>query len=237
MGKKKRLDKFTYDTPDLIYKLCSIFGAMQYTLADFFDITYQSMSVWASKNPQIGEAIKEGKEYFHTHNDKGLFTNLYKSALMQKRETRTFLKGKGDSKLTLVRREETDLPGDANASMWLLKHLMPEVYGDKLRIYVYSDDMTKVGKEVKRVNLAIERALELPTISQEQEANILRSHTTNLVAAITISKGDKQKFSKDTGADLMFRIQNACVDTLDAILNHILTQEQSEEIDRFMKTL
>lgn len=237
LAHKKFSKEITIDTAKFIYKLTSLYGLTQKQLCKWFDVTEKTLCYWKKKYPKIGKAIKDGKKYYHENNDEGLIKSLYSNALAHKIEKRRYYKDKKTGEMRLVMREEQLANGDTNAAKFLLRNLMPEQFGEKITIYHYNGKIVDVSNEIKRYDAAVQRALELPTLSQEQKLKILNIKNSNITREIILDPDEKQIFSEDTGTDMMLRLQNAWHDTLEAVLDEVLGQDERKEIISYIETL
>lgn len=104
-------------------KLC-LLGYTDKQLADFFNVSEQTINTWKTKHPQFLESIKKGKEIA----DVEVVESLYKRAIgTEYEEVELKVNGKVKSKRVIKK----FIPPDTTAQIFWLKNRQPQKWRDK----------------------------------------------------------------------------------------------------------
>lgn len=104
-------------------KLC-LLGYTDKQLADFFNVSEQTINTWKIKHPQFLESIKRGKEIA----DINVVESLYKRAIgIEYDEIELKTDGKAKSKRVVKK----FIPPDTTAQIFWLKNRQPKSWRDK----------------------------------------------------------------------------------------------------------
>lgn len=104
-------------------KLC-LLGYTDKQLADFFNVSEQTINAWKTKHPKFLESIKRGKEIA----DIEVVESLYKRALgIEYEEVELKTDGKAKSKRVVKK----FIPPDTTAQIFWLKNRQPQKWRDK----------------------------------------------------------------------------------------------------------
>ncbi|MWN31004.1 MULTISPECIES: hypothetical protein [unclassified Gilliamella] len=122
-------------------KLC-LLGYTDKQLADFFNVSEQTINTWKTKHPQFLESIKKGKEIA----DVEVVESLYKRAIgIEYEEVELKTDGKNKSKRVIKKL----IPPDTTAQIFWLKNRQPHKWRDKQEIDHQSSDGSMSPKQVK----------------------------------------------------------------------------------------
>ncbi|MDF7674758.1 hypothetical protein PT277_05400 [Acetobacteraceae bacterium ESL0709] len=123
-GKSRgRPTKYTDDTPDQAYKLC-LLGATDKELADFFDISVQTLNNWKKNKIEFAMALRKGKEIA----DSEIADRLYQRALgFSCKAVKVF----NDKGTPLIVNYTEHYPPDMNAIIFWLRSRQPQKWRDK----------------------------------------------------------------------------------------------------------
>ena len=122
----RRLSNFRPEFADQARKLCQL-GATDIELADFFDVTPETISAWRATHKEFSEAMRIGSE---AANDR-VERSLYQRACGYERDAVRIINGKNG--VTRVPYRE-HVPGDVAAQMKWLYNRMPRQWRDKVDI-------------------------------------------------------------------------------------------------------
>ena len=123
MAKRGRPSAYKPEYADQAFKLC-LLGADDKRLADFFNVSEQTINAWKKAYPDFLEAIKRGKE----EADAEVAASLYRRARGYTYEEKTI----EDGKVTKVVVKE--VAPDTGAAMAWLKNRQPQNWRDKHEI-------------------------------------------------------------------------------------------------------
>ncbi|MFQ0999781.1 hypothetical protein [Gilliamella sp. BG6] len=113
-------------------KLC-LLGYTDKQLADFFNVSEQTINTWKTKHPQFLESIKKGKEIA----DVNVVESLYKRAIgIEYEEVELKTDGANKSKRVIKKL----IPPDTTAQIFWLKNRQPQKWRDKQEIDHQSSD-------------------------------------------------------------------------------------------------
>lgn len=119
------------------YKLC-LLGAKDKELADFFEVSEQTLNVWKEKHPEFIESIKAGKE----DADANVANSLYKKAQGYTRQV------KNEEGEVIG---ETYYPPDTSACIFWLKNRQKHKWRDKQDIEHSGDKDNPIVTRIERV--------------------------------------------------------------------------------------
>lgn len=123
-----RPTEFREDYCVQVEKLCKL-GATDEQIAEFFDVSVQTIYNWKSKHPEFVEAIKNGKVIA----DMQVSNSLFKKATGYVIETEKVV-GKGDNKQVL--KVNVAIEPDTTAAIFWLKNRQPEYWRDRTETQV-----------------------------------------------------------------------------------------------------
>ncbi|NUF49512.1 terminase [Gilliamella sp. ESL0250] len=122
-------------------KLC-LLGYTDKQLADFFNVSEQTINTWKTKHPQFLESIKKGKEIA----DVDVVESLYKRAIgIEYEEVELKTDGKNKSKRVIKKL----IPPDTTAQIFWLKNRQPHKWRDKQEIDHQSSDGSMSSKPTR----------------------------------------------------------------------------------------
>lgn len=122
-------------------KLC-LLGYTDKQLADFFNVSEQTINTWKTKHPQFLESIKKGKEIA----DVEVVESLYKRAIgIEYEEVELKNDGKNKSKRVIKKL----IPPDTTAQIFWLKNRQPHKWRDKQEIDHQSSDGSMSSKPTR----------------------------------------------------------------------------------------
>lgn len=106
-----------------VEKLCRL-GATDKDLADFFDVSEQTINTWKQKHPEFLESLKRGK----LAADAEVADRLYQRAIGYSHESEKIFNNNGEA----LRVEMTEhYPPDTTAAIFWLKNRQPEKWRDR----------------------------------------------------------------------------------------------------------
>lgn len=117
-----------------VYKLC-LLSATDTDVADFFDVSEQTINAWKSAYPKFLESMRLGK----TEADTNVADRLYQRAMGYTHEAVKIFMPAGASEPVYAPYKEHYPPDTAAASLWL-RNRQPKKWRDK-------QDMEVTGKE------------------------------------------------------------------------------------------
>ena len=89
--------------PELAYKLC-LLGAIDRELADFFEVSEQTINAWKEAHPEFLESLKRGKRYA----DANVADRLYRRATGYSHEAYFFSSNKNPGRIQTFGSPNTD---------------------------------------------------------------------------------------------------------------------------------
>jgi hypothetical protein len=112
-------------------KLCKL-GCTDKELADFFEVSEQTLNAWKKEFPEFLESLKEGK----TLADANVAQRLYERAMgYEHPETKFFTVSKGDFIQEIETRETIKFyPPDTTAAIFWLKNRQPDKWREKQEV-------------------------------------------------------------------------------------------------------
>lgn len=120
-NKGGRPKKHKEDYNEIAYKLCKFDGYTDAQLAEFFEVSEQTINNWKEKFPKFLESLKKGKEEY---DDERVSNALRRRALGFKRAVEK------PTKLGVVEVYE-EVPPDTAACIFWLKNRQPRKWRDK----------------------------------------------------------------------------------------------------------
>lgn len=129
--KNGRPTAFRQEYCEQAYKLC-LLGATDEKLADFFNVSKQTVNVWKKAHPKFHEALKTGKEAADAEIAAALFHRA-KGYSHPEDDIRTVSTGQGNSEIVITPTIK-HYPPDTQAATWWLKNRQPEAWRDKQEI-------------------------------------------------------------------------------------------------------
>ena len=137
----KYQDKFAKEA----YKL-SLLGATDKFMADFFDVSEQTLNEWKKSYPEFLESLKEGK----SNADAKVAQSLYNRALGYSCKATKFATFNGE----ITDREEyiEHYPPDTTAAIFWLKNRKSDVWRDKTEVdnNITGNGLTITTREAKK---------------------------------------------------------------------------------------
>ena len=124
MAKVGRPTKFDRKMLDQVEKLCML-GATDKELADFFEISEQTLNVWKQEHPEFRESLKRGK----AEADANVASRLYQRALGYEHPEVHVSNYQGEVTLTPLTKH---YPPDTAAAIIWLKNRQPAKWRDKV---------------------------------------------------------------------------------------------------------
>ena len=132
--------------PELAYKLC-LLGAIDRELADFFEVSEQTINAWKEAHPEFLESLKRGKRYA----DANVADRLYRRATGYSHEAVKIFMPSGASEPVYAKYTEHYAP-DTTACIFWLKNRRPDLWRD-----VQAREHTgKDGGPMETVGLSVE---------------------------------------------------------------------------------
>ncbi|MCP1651686.1 terminase [Pseudomonas nitroreducens] len=119
-----RPTKYKAEYVEQARKLCQL-GATDAEMADFFDVTISTLSLWKVKHPEFSDALKMGKEVA----DKRVEQALYNRALGFSHEETDIRVIEGRIEMTPMIKH---YPPDTTAAIFWLKNRRPDEWRDKV---------------------------------------------------------------------------------------------------------
>jgi len=118
-----RPTKYREDYNKVAYKLC-LLGSTDKQLADFFDVTEQTINNWKNDYPSFFESIKAGKEQA----DAQVAQALFHRALGYEAKEEHIHFSQGEAVVTPITKQ---YPPDATSAIFWLKNRQPKNWRDK----------------------------------------------------------------------------------------------------------
>lgn len=112
-------------------KLCSVMGATDIQLADFFGVSESTLNLWKLKHPNFSESLKTGKDTV----DKNVERSLYRRAMGYEHETVKIFCDAKTGEVTQVPYREI-VPPDTTACIFWLKNRKKADWRDKHEVEV-----------------------------------------------------------------------------------------------------
>lgn len=122
-----RPTKYKPEYAEQASKLC-LLGATDKELADFFDVSEQTINAWKDKHPEFLESIKEAKSNL----DRQVERRLFERATGYSHLDTKFATHEGS--ITDEREYIKHYPPDTTAAIFWLKNRQPESWRDKQEI-------------------------------------------------------------------------------------------------------
>lgn len=117
---------------DLAFNYC-LMGAIDRDLAQFFEVTEQTINNWKTKHPSFFESIKNGKATADAKVAKSLY-NRANGVIVPDVDIRTIY-NKETKKTEIIKTDlEKHIPGDVTAQIFWLKNRQPEFWRDSQHI-------------------------------------------------------------------------------------------------------
>lgn len=120
--------KYKEDYNRQAYLYCKKCGATDKELAEFFNVSQDSIYTWKNTHPEFSESIKRGKDFYDT--------GMVENALLQRalgstvKETRVSGGGSDDEAPSAVETIK-EIPPDTGAAIFWLKNRNPNRWRDK----------------------------------------------------------------------------------------------------------
>jgi hypothetical protein len=130
-----RPSKYNPKMNEQVYKLC-LLGATDKQIADFFDVSEQTINAWKKTEPEFLESLKEGKDDADAVIAQSLF---HRAKGYSHPEDKIF----NDSGSPLVVPTTKHYPPDTTACIFWLKNRQPTLWRDKQEI-----DHTTKGEKI-----------------------------------------------------------------------------------------
>ena len=132
-----RPTKYKEEYNEQAYKLC-LLGATDAKLADFFDVTEQTINNWKIEFPEFFESLKKGKVIADATIAEGLY-NRAKGAVINVQQAIKLKDSQFNSEGRKISEEERievvdliqEVPPDTAAGIFWLKNRNPEMWRDK----------------------------------------------------------------------------------------------------------
>jgi len=132
-----RPSKYKEEYNEQAYKLC-LLGATDAKLADFFDVTEQTINNWKIEFPEFFESLKKGKVIADATIAEGLY-NRAKGAVINVQQAIKLKDSQFNSEGRKISEEERievvdliqEVPPDTAAGIFWLKNRNPEMWRDK----------------------------------------------------------------------------------------------------------
>ena len=132
-----RPSKYKEEYNEQAYKLC-LLGATDAKLADFFDVTEQTINNWKIEFPEFFESLKKGKVIADATIAEGLY-NRAKGAVINVQQAIKLKDSQFNSEGRKISEEERievvdliqEVPPDTAAGLFWLKNRNPEMWRDK----------------------------------------------------------------------------------------------------------
>ncbi|BCI64884.1 helix-turn-helix domain-containing protein [Coprobacter secundus] len=122
--KRGRKSNFKDEYSEQAFKLC-LLGATDKEIADFFNVSEQTINSWKKKEPKFLESIKKGKNQA----DANVAEKLYKRALGYDCKATKFAVYEGA--ITDSKEYTEHYPPDTSAAIFWLKNRQPSKWRDK----------------------------------------------------------------------------------------------------------
>src|SRR5689334_5578702 len=118
---------FRPEFPEQAYKLC-LLGAIDKELADFFDVSEQTINAWKEAQPEFLDALKRGKR----DADANVANRLYQRAMGYSHKAVKIFMPAGASEPVYAPYTEHYAP-DTTACIFWLKNRRPDLWRDATR--------------------------------------------------------------------------------------------------------
>jgi hypothetical protein len=132
-----------------------LLGATDKEIADFFEVSEDTIYEWKKAHPEFSEALKEGK----AQADAEVANRLYKRAMGYSHKAVKIFMPAGANEPVYAPYVER-YPPDTTAAIFWLKNRQPEKWRDKHDVEVSGDGLTALLEQARR--RAIEREEERP---------------------------------------------------------------------------
>lgn len=139
-GPGGRPTKFKPEYCELAYNYC-LLGATDAKLAQFFDVSEQTINTWKSEHPQFLESLKKGKEQA----DAIVAQSLFKRATGYEHDA---VKIFNDQGAPMVVDYVERFPPDTTAAIFWLKNRQPAMWRDKQELDVSNKHDIKVSVDM-----------------------------------------------------------------------------------------
>ena len=153
-----RPSKYKEEYNEQAYKLC-LLGATDAKLADFFDVTEQTINNWKIEFPEFFESLKKGKVIADATIAEGLY-NRAKGAVINVQQAIKLKDSQFNSEGRKISEEERievvdliqEVPPDTAAGIFWLKNRNPEMWRDKREYNDNPDSNDEIEIRVVRVS-------------------------------------------------------------------------------------
>ncbi len=126
---------------ELAYNYC-LLGAKDTQLAEFFDVSEQTINTWKKKHPSFLESLKRGKVSADAEVANALFNRAKGYAVTEEKEEEVS-GGEGGGSFKKVKHIK-HIAGDTTAQIFWLKNRQPELWRDKREVDTVDD--TPIGR-------------------------------------------------------------------------------------------
>ena len=113
--------KYKPEYAEIAAKLCSKLAATDRQLADYFEVSYQTLNTWKSEHPEFLDSLKQNKEIA----DENVTKSLYQRAIGYDVVTPRVI---GDGSVV---EEVKHYPADPTSMIFWLKNRQPKNWRDK----------------------------------------------------------------------------------------------------------
>lgn len=120
-----RPSKFKSEYVEQAKKLCAL-GAKDTEIADFFNVSEQTLNTWKKKHPEFLESLKEGKAEFD--NERVVKSLLHRALGYSHKEDKIF----NNNGEPLVVPTTKHYPPDTTACIFWLKNRLPDDWREKV---------------------------------------------------------------------------------------------------------
>lgn len=144
-----RPTKYKEEYAEQAYKLCSVAGADDKTIADFFEVTEQTINNWKIEHKEFFESVRDGKDFFDS---KRVENSLLKRALGYKVTKKKFATHEGSISDEVEYEEE--IPPDTRAITLWLTNRNPERWRVKTVVENESSEDSQIVEELSSHNPA-----------------------------------------------------------------------------------
>lgn len=135
-----RPTKYKPEYCELAYNYC-LLGATDAKLAEFFDVSEQTINTWKHEHPDFLESLKKGKEQA----DAAVAQSLYKRAIGYEHES---VKIFNDQGAALIVPYVEKYPPETTAAIFWLKNRQPAMWRDKQEVDVNQRATVKVSSDM-----------------------------------------------------------------------------------------
>lgn len=111
-------------------KKLAVLGATDAQMADFFEVSISTFSLWKVEHPEFSESLKVAKE----EADKRVEHSLYQRAMGYEHDEVDIRVVAGELKMTPIRKH---YPPDTTACIFWLKNRKPKEWRDKVEAEMY----------------------------------------------------------------------------------------------------